>query len=282
MRENGYDVMRKKYWNRLSRIFAVCAVVSIVAYIPAIASATCIASQQSCSGNYGVSQTGFSSGSVEQCPLHTGSTYCANASVGDLSDGNIASGNAYQANAGTGLTTNRAPYLSFSVGGVSQNLGYLSASSTSDLVANFTVETYLAGGYIVQVDAPPPTDNVPGNHIMNIPGTPTASSIGTEQFGINLAANTTPAGLGAAPTCTPSTGSFCPTAAMASSITSNYNQVNKYYYPSSGMNYTDTLVNANISTGAVSYTVSFVYNISTTTPDGQYTYNGKFIATSTF
>lgn len=69
---------------------------------------------------------------------------------------------------------------------------------------------------------------------------------------------------------------------MLSSITSNYNQDGKYYYPNSGANYTDTLVNSNTSTGEVSYTLSFVYNISNVTPDGFYTYNGDIVVTSTF
>jgi hypothetical protein len=275
--------MRQKYWTRISRVLFVFAVIATVTCIPTVASASCITTQQSCSTSYGVSQTGFSSGSVDQCPLHTGSTYCANASVGDLSDGNTV-GSSYQSNAGTPLTTNRAPYIAFNVGGVSTDLGTLSSSTQATVNANFTVQTYLAGGYIVQVAAKPP--HISNGHILATPGSATTPVAGTEMFGMNLISNTSnPSGgvtpYGANPQCSPS-ASFCPSSAMLSSVTSNYNQNNKYYYPGSGTNYVDTIASANTSTGSVSYTVSYVYDISTNTPPGTYVYNGIFVATSTY
>lgn len=277
--------MGYKYWHKLSRVFLVFAVLAAICSIPALASATCVSGQESCTSNYGVGETHFSSGGAIQCPLFTGSSYCANASVGDLGVGGVSSGNQYQAHAGSGLTTDRQPYLQFSVGGAPTDLGYLSTGSTSTVNANFTVETYLAGGYIVQVAAPPPIDSAPGHHKLNVPGTPSAPSPGTELFGMNLIANSTnPSGgstpYGANPSCSPDS-SFCPSGALTSSITSNYNQDGKYYYPA-GPNYIDTLVNSNTSTGSVSYTLSFIYDISPTTPDGVYTYTGIFVATSTF
>lgn len=263
--------MRKKYWTKLSRVLLVFVVIGIASYLPTMASATCVGNQQSCSTSYGVSQTEFASGGAEQCPLHTGSGYCANASVGDLTDGNASSGNQYQAQEGSGLVTNREPFISLTIGGVSTYLGYLSTSSTSTTTANFTIETYLAHGYIVQSVGNPPTDTSPGHHILNpLSTTPTASSPGTEQFGMNLA-DTVPNG-----TCAVS--GYCNTGTIAS----HYATLHQYYYPGSGSNYTDTLVTGSMSTGQTQYTVTYMYNIGNTTPDGLYTFNQSFVATSTY
>jgi hypothetical protein len=164
---------------------------------------------------------------------------------------------------------------------VTTNIGVLSSSSVTDTTANFTVKTYLAGGYKIMINAQPPQNNAPGHHLMSTPGTPTVSIPGTEQFGINLVANTTPPSLGAAPSCTPD-ATFCPASTLSPSIASNYNTANKFYYPTSGMSYTDTLASSSTSTGSVSYTMSLIYNISSVTPAGSYTYNAAVIATSTY
>ena len=286
MRENRVDIMRQNYWTRLSRVFVVFGVLAFVSCFPAVASASCVANQQSCTSKYGVSQTQFGSGSGVMCPLHSSPTsqYCANASVGDLADGGVSSGNQDKSNVGTGLTTNRAPFIAFTVGGVSTDLGTLSSSTSATVNANFTVQTYLAGGYIVQVSAKPP--HLVNGHILATPASVATPVAGTEMFGMNLISNTTnPSGglvpYGANPQCSPDS-TFCPSGAMTSSITSNYNQNNKYYYPGSGSNYTGTIINSNTSTGSVSYTMSYVYDIANTTPPGTYIYNGIFIATSTY
>lgn len=263
--------MRQNYWTRLSRVFLVFAVVAVVSYIPSMASATCAGSQQSCSTKFGVSQTQFSSGGMAQCPLLTGSNYCANISVGDLTDGSISSGNQYQSQTGSGFVTNREPFISLIIGGVSTNLGYLSTASTSKTTANFTIETYLAHGYSIQSVGNPPTDSAPGHHILTPLSTaPTASSPGTEQFGMNLA-DTSPNG-----TCAVS--GYC----TAGTIATDYATANKYYYPGSGNNYTDTLVTGSTSTGQIQYTITYIFNISDTTPDGTYTFNQSIVATSTY
>ena len=278
--------MRQKYWTRLSRVFLVFAVVGIASFLPTVVSATCVASQQSCTTKYGVSQTQFSSGSnYNQCS--TGSTgYCANASVGDLGDGGgVGPNGGYQSQSGPGLVTNRAASLAFTVSGVSTNLGTLGPGITTTL-ANFSVKTYQAGSYIVQVSAQPPMDNAPSHHLLAVPSTPSAPAAGTEMFAMNLTQNSTNPGggtvpFGAFPTCSPDP-TFCPSGALTSSITANYHTDGKYFYPGSGSNYTDTIINSNTSTGQVSYTLSIVYVISDTTPDGAYTYNGMFVATPTY
>ncbi|HEY1835596.1 MAG TPA: hypothetical protein VGG13_02120 [Candidatus Saccharimonadales bacterium] len=281
--------MKQQY---LSKIFIICAALVVAALtlaVPQIVSASCISGQQSCSPTYGVSQTHFGSGGQVNACSHGSTGYCANESAGDLADGNAAS-HSYQTQAGPGLVTNRAPSLTLIVNNASpSDLGYLSTSIAKTTTATFSVKTYLAGSYQVQIVGNPPKNNATSPHtfaIMNSSGSAVTPSVGTEQFGINLIANTTNpgggvGGLGANPVCSPAS-SFCPSGALLSSITSNYNQDGKYFYPNSGSNYTDTLAQANTSTGTDTYTVSFVYNIGPTTPDGFYTYNGSIVATSTF
>lgn len=277
--------MRKQHWTRLSRVFVVFAVIATALSIPTLVSASCVSNQQSCSGTYGVAQTYFGSGG-QICDPNSPSTsphstnYCANTNVGELNIGNEKS-TTYQAQAGSSVSVNREPYLIFNVGGVATNIGVLSSSSVTDTTANFTVKTYQAGGYLIQIDAQPPQNNAPGHHLLATPGSPTASTPGTEQFGINLVANTTPPALGAAPSCTPD-ATFCPASTLTPSIAANYSTANKFYYPTSGMNYTDTLASASTSTGSVSYTMSLIYNISNLTPAGVYVYNGVVVATSTY
>lgn len=282
--------MKNPHLPNLSRVFLAIAtlVVAVALGTPMFAWATCNPDQDSCSNNYGVSEPHFGSGSQLNACSHGSTGYCADESAGDLTVGNTSSPN-YQAQAGSGLTTKREPYLEVIVGGAPSDLGYLSGTNAVTTTANFTVKTYLASGYQVQIVGAPPTSAGAGAHTFaamnNGAGGPTSSSPGSEQFGINLIANTTnpdgtSGGLGANPSCSPDP-SFCPSGAMVSAITTNYNQDGKYFYPS-GPNYTDTLINSNTSTGDVSYTISFVYNISNLTPDGQYTYNGDVVVTSTF
>jgi hypothetical protein len=171
---------------------------------------------------------------------------------------------------------------------VSSNLGTLSTGTTATVNANFTVQTYLAGSYIVQVASKPPVNGTTG-HLLAVPGSAATPSAGTEMFGMNLISNSSnPSGgaspYGANPVCNadPISNTFCPSGALTSSVTSNFNQNGKYYYPGSGTNYTATVINSNASTSSVSYTLSYVYDISSSTPAGTYTYNGVFVASSTY
>jgi len=111
----------------------------------------------------------------------------------------------------------------------------------------------------------------PQGTVMTAPSTPTASSSGTEQFGINLVANTSPATFGSNPAQIPnSTFSFGQAA-------SGYNTPNLYKYVNG-----DTVASSSSSSGETDYTISYIFNISSTTPGGTYTMNHVLVATSTF
>lgn len=266
--------------SRLFRVAVVFAFIAGIASVPAIASAcTVVAGQQSCSNNYSVGQTYFGSGGQLGTTGNGCSTnYCAVGSVGDLSDGNSTNtvgGSGNQVQAGSYGTTSRNPSITLVVNGGTNNLGYLSTSSTTTTDFTFNVKTYLASGYTLQIKGTPPTSNT-GHQLTPITTAGGANAAtGTEQFGVNMVANTSPS-VGASPVCNPV--NYCN---YPSEVTlgSGYGTLNKFYYPSSGL---DTLATSTTSTGVTDYELSFIYDINTSTPAGLYTYNGTIIATSTF
>ena len=221
--------------------------------------------QQSSSTHYQVNEAFFGSGGdLQDCSTH----YCAKLSAGETGVGNTKS-TSYQAQAG--FNTDRTPYIQFSVSGGSTDLGVLSVGSTATATATFSVKTYLASGYVVKIKSAGPTNTSGGGHILNPLSTPTASSAGTEQFGMNLVANTSPRTFGAAPVQVPdSSFSF-------GTVASGYNTSNLYKYVNG-----DTVASSATSSGETDYTASYIYNISNLTPDGVYQYNGIFVATSTY
>src|SRR5262249_12496110 len=130
-------------------------------------------------------------------------------------------------------------------------------------------------GYIVQIASASPMNNAPSPHHLTALSSPTATAAGTEQFGMNLVANTTgcgaPATFGANPVQVPdSTFSF-------GAAASGYNTCGLFKYAQG-----DTIASSTQSSGETDYTASYIYNISNLTPDGLYSYNGIFVATATY
>jgi hypothetical protein len=234
-----------------------------------VTNSSAVFAAQSSSTHYEVNEVYFGAGGdLNDCSAD----YCAKTSAGDLTVGNTKSAD-YQAQGG--FNTDRTPSLTFTVTAGSTDLGYLSTSATKTATATFSVKTYLASGYVVQIMSNSPIDNLPGHHLLNPLATPTASSTGVEQFGINLVANTTACGapttFGANPIQVPSSSFSYGTAA------SGYNTCGLFKYVNG-----DTIALSNKSSGETDYTMSFIFNISNVTPDGFYAYNGVLVATSTF
>jgi hypothetical protein len=221
--------------------------------------------QQSSSTNYQVNEVFFGSGGdLQDCSTN----YCAKTSAGETGVGNTTSTN-YQAQGG--FNTDREPYLQLNVSGGSTDLGYLSTATPKTTTATFLVKAYLAGGYIVQTNGDPPTSTVPPFPQLHTLSSPTASSAGTEQFGINLVANTSPTSFGAAPVQVPdSTFSF-------GSVASGYNTTNLYKYVKG-----DTIAQSTRSSGETDYTISYLFNISNSTVAGLYSFKQVLVATGTF
>lgn len=255
-------------------VTCLCGWMTIAAMFPAMTEACTNA--QSCGNSFEVNEVFFGSGGGYGYGAGANSTcsnsYCADEALGETTVGNT-QGGLFQAWAG--FNTFRTPSLTFVVNSGNINIGKLTPTSTGTATTLFAVQTYLASGYTIMTDSPPPQN---GGYYMLTSGSATNSTLGSEQFGINLVANTVPAalsGVSANPTC--ATAGFCNMSTVA--ISSNYNQQNKYYYPSSGV---DTLVNVSSSNSLINYTISYIYNISVTTPGGTYTFNQILVATSTF
>ena len=234
-----------------------CLGLLIVIAMPAVALAA-----QSASNNYQVNEVFFGSGGeLNACST----SYCSKQSAGETAVGNTSSPN-YQAQAG--FNTNREPYIEFTVSNTNVDLGTLTASSTKTATSTFSVKTYLAHGYNVVNASDPPTN---GSYIMNALSLPTSSQTGTEQFGINLVANTNPITFGANLTHTPD-------------ATFGYGQVGVDYSIPDQYKYLkgDVVAMSNQSTSYTNFTISYIFNVSNVTPGGSYLFHHVLVATSTF
>ena len=129
----------------------------------------------------------------------------------------------------------------------------------------------MSSGYVVQTVSDPPTNTLPNSPALTALSTPTASSPGTEQFGINLVANTSPTTFGANPIQVPdNTFSF-------GTVASGYNTANLFKYVKG-----DTIAQSTRSTGETDYTISYLYNISNVTSAGEYRLAHNLVATATY
>lgn len=217
------------------------------------------------------------------------STDNGGSTLGENAIGNSAS-TSYQSNGGFS-TSGEPGTLTLCVGstgntcaditGSSIDLGNLSVLSASTTTAKFGVRNYTSYGYAVTLIGTPPTY---AGHPLTAMGDQSANSTtcavrtctpGTpgnvEQFGINLTANTNPATFGLAPVQTPS-GSFSYGAAAA-----GYSTADKFRFFSG-----DTIASATKSSGETDYTISFMANITPTTPGGKYTGAMTIVATGTY
>ncbi len=234
-----------------------CVSLILILLVPSV-----VAASQSHSSNYQVNEVFFGNGgNLHACS----SSYCAKQSAGETTVGNTSS-TTYQAQAG--FNTNRTPYLQFIVNTTNLDLGVLSTGGATTANATFSVKSYLSSGYSVVTVSNPPKNS---SYTLNALSTPTASNAGTEQFGMNLVANTSPSTFGANPVQVPSSSFSYGTAA------SGYNTPNLYKYVAG-----DTIASSSKSSGETDYTLSYIYNISNLTPGGYYTFNDVLVATATF
>lgn len=222
--------------------------------------------QTSTSTNYGITE--YYIGPGGDLDLNSAS-YNARATLGDLGSGNYGSTN-YQLYAG--FTTTDVPYIELQVNGTSIDMGVLDSTSTGTGTATFAVRTYLADGYVVYASGGEPT-NESGDTISAL-STPTASSQGTEQWGLNLWTNTATgdySAFGALPQQVPD-ASFA-----FGTVSNNYNDDGLFMYDE-----TDPIAFSNSSSGETIYTASYLLNVSPITEAGLYQTTQTFVATSTY
>ena len=182
--------------------------------------------------------------------------------TGDLVVGDSTSSN-YNVSAGS--VTTKDPTLSFIINSDESSFGSFSTTAPTITTTNFSVINYTSWGYVVQIIGTPPKY---GAHTIT-PMDETESSIaGTEQFGINLVANTNPSNFGA----NPDNGNF-----GFGTAAPNYNVPNQFRYVSG-----ETIAMAPKSSGKTDYTISYLVNVNSLTPGGQYTSDQTIIVTGTY
>lgn len=204
------------------------------------------------SPNYKVNETFFGSGGDLE---NASANYKAKTAAGELAVGNISSPN-FQAFAG--FNTTNTILMELNVSGGVFDMGVLDESQVKTQQTTFTVKDYLSTGYTVQVLGRPPSNSGHELAPMNAAG---SSSPGTEQFGLNLAANNLPVvgPFGAAPAQVPDATFGFGYAVFP------YNTANLFKY-----NEGETVARSDKSSGITNYTLSVISNISRTTPGGAY------------
>ena len=215
----------------------------------------------STSPNYQVTETQFNAGStIQSCS----GQYCAKTSIGDTAVGRAAS---TEKTAQFGPITNSDPLLEVIVEAGVSNLGVLSTETTATKTMTVKVRNYLSGGYVLQIIGDPPKFN---GHPLATPTVPTASKPGTEQFGMNAAANTSPT-VGANPVQVPSDKT------SFGIVAQDYRSANMFMFVSGAV-----VGRSLTESGQTDYTISMIVNISNSTPAGRYTGDYSAIVTPIF
>lgn len=204
----------------------------------------------SVSPNYQVSETEFGAGSaLESCS----GQYCAKATIGDVFGGTSAS-SSHTASFGK-IAAKSQPLLEVIVEEGESNLGVLGVEKTSSKSTKIKIRNYLSDGYTLQMIGDPPKYQ---SHSLKSPSEPTEARPGTEQFGINLVANSTPA-IGADPKQTPSEEfSF-------GQVWPDYATADKFMYESGAV-----IASSESETGQTDYTISMIVNVAGSTPAGRF------------
>lgn len=239
-------------------LFALVSAATLMLLVPTASA------QSSSSTNYQVTESFFGTGGE----LNAASTnYRSKQSAGELTVGALRS-SIYSAQAG--FNTDRTPYLAIAVLTPSLDMGVLDIASVKYGTAQFWVRAYLAEGYVVRSYGGPPR-NV--GYTMNAPSVLTASTPGTEQFGINLADNTTP-NVGAVPTQSPP---YPSDPFGFGEVAAGYDTPDQYKF-----NNGDTIALSTRSSSDTTFTISYIMNISRVTAGGTFTMDHVLVATATF
>lgn len=240
--------MRKRGIWQYSRLAALSLVITLAGAGTALA-------QTSSSSNYMITETQLGQGgsNVESCS----GQYCAKASIGNGTSGPSSSPGAVQFSP----PEDDNPRLEVIVEPGQSNLGIISDTATATKTTMIKINNYLVGGYTVQIFGDPPSAN---GHTIAPMTTKGVSDPGTEQFGINLAANSAP-NIGADPLQVPTNTTIFGIA------TDDYDDANQFKYVSG-----EVVAQSDAESGRTDFTLTFIFNISPVTPAAQY--NGEYTA----
>jgi len=227
----------------------------LVAACIVVGGASSVQAQTSNSDNYQMTDSQFGgSSSLDSCS----GQYCAQTSIGTVTDG-PAVVNPSTANFDEELSD--TPVLEVIIEAGPSNLGVLTTEATATKTTLVKIRNHLSGGYVLQIIGEPPKF---GEHRLATSNTGVASRPGTEQFGINLAVNTTP-GVGAAPVQVPADD------IEFGMVEAAYKTPNLFKFVSE-----DVVARSVSESGRTDYTISMIVNISSSTPAGHY--SGDFAA----
>ena len=238
----------------MARVGKVCFVFACLLSLTASAGAESLQST-----NYRLEESTLGAGGLNQS---SSANYQGRSSVGDVGSGDAASAN-YQIKQGSKTTND--PTLSFTINNGSANLGSFSPGAATTTTSSFSVANYTSYGYVVQILGEPPKN---GDHTITPMSSTDTSHVGTEQFGINLVANTSPVSVGA----NPDHGQFGEGVAAPNYATSNSFR----YVPG------ETIATSPKSSGVTQYTITYLVNVGSLTPGGKYTSNQTLVVTGTY
>jgi hypothetical protein len=185
---------------------------------------------------------------------------------------------------GAGYNTTAQPYLSMAVNTGSVPLGTLSTSLASTGTATFDVIDYTSYGYTVQIIGTPPKY---GTHTLANLATDTASSVGTEQFGVNLVSNSSPVSFGSNPYYPIDNVTYPGTSTWSYGVAGNggggYGTTSAYTIGGKfRFNSGDVVASSPKTSGDTRFTVSFLANIASTTNAGAYQASLAIVATGKY
>ncbi len=207
----------------------------------------------STSTSYQVNESAFSSGSGIDS---NSASYNARGSAGDLGVGEA---NSASFGAFAGPISPAEEYLELNMTGGTVALGTLSTTTTGTGTSSFYVRSYINGGYIVAVMSQPPTN---GTKVLTAMAVAAVSTQNTEQFGINLVANTGPVAQGVVPSVQTIAGFGQPIAASGYDVANNYKYVVGDTIAQSGP--------TGKAWGQTNFTVSYIANVNPVTTGGNF------------
>lgn len=235
---------------------------AVVGVFAVVLLGTTVFAAEPSSTNYRFDETSISTGGL----IESSSTnFKSTVGVGDLSVGRAASSN-FSTEAGS--RTDSDPFLRVAVTDSSADFGYFSPSTPATATATFQVENYTSYGYAVQIIGDPPAFG--GNMIAALASN--AGSVpGSEQFGLNLVANTTPS-VGANPD-----NGTAPNDFGYGEAATNYDTADQFRYVEG-----ETVAQAPKSSGKTIYTISYIVNVNARTAAGAYTAAQSIVVTGTY
>ncbi|HET7673814.1 MAG TPA: hypothetical protein VFK11_04880 [Candidatus Saccharimonadales bacterium] len=148
-------------------------------------------------------------------------------------------------------------------------------TSTAHATSQMAASTNAGSGYAIAVNGPTLTSG--SNTISAIGGTATSSTLGTSQFGMNLAVNTTPAVGSAIDPASNGTN-------YLANAQANFDTADSFAFDDTGNNTVAASDNGGTAgpTDSQIYTASYIVNVPGSQPAGTYTTTLTYICTPTF